>query len=237
MMLLASAGVWTGAETRREQGQEQGQKASRAEGRKYPPLEAYLMPRNAEIALARSAAPANVSGRATIKVLTAAGYEAVHTGANGFVCLVMRGWTAPTYTPAAFRDLVYDPAVRAPICFDPEAARSVMPYYELRTKLGMEGKSPDQIADGVQAALATGKLPERKGVTFAYMWSADQHLGPGIGHWHPHMMVFAPYYTNAMLGDNDFAKPLPFVSDDAGTPFTVIVIPVADGLAIKAGTS
>jgi hypothetical protein len=208
-----------------------------AEPRKYPPIEAYLMPREAEVALARSAAPANISGQATIKVLTRAGYETVHTGANGFVCLVMRGWTAPTYTPAAFRDLVYDPAVRAPICFDPQAARSVLPYYELRAKLGMEGKSPDQIADAVEAALATGALPKREGVTFAYMWSADQHLGPGIGHWHPHMMVFAPYYTNVMLGDNDFAKPLPFVSDDGGTPFAVVVIPVDDRLAIKSGSN
>jgi hypothetical protein len=37
-----------------------------------------------------------------------------------------------------------------------------------------------------------------------------------------------------MLGDNEFAKPLPFVSDDAGTPFAVVVIPVDDRLAIKA---
>jgi hypothetical protein len=29
-------------------------------------------------------------------------------------------------------------------------------------------------------------------------------------------------------------KRLPQVSDDEGTPFTVVVIPVADGLAIKA---
>lgn len=48
------------------------------------------------------------------------------------------------------------------------------------------------------------------------------------------MMVFAPYYTNTMLGDNEFAKPLPFISDDAGTPFAVAVIPVPDSLAIKA---
>jgi hypothetical protein len=207
-----------------------------AQGATYPPLKAYLMTKDAEMALARSAAPANISGRATIKILAANGYEVARKGENGFVCMVMRGWSAPTYTPKEFRDLVYDPAVRAPICFDPEAARTVMPYYELRSKLGMEGKTPDQIAAGLEAALARGALPNRSAVSFAYMWSADQHLGPGIGHWHPHMMVFSPYYTNAMLGDNDFAKPLPFVSDDAGTPFAVTVIPVDDKLAIKAGS-
>src|SRR5262245_66261712 len=113
----------------------------------YPPLREYMMQRDAEIALAKSAAPANISDHATIKVLTASGYEVVHQGNNGFVCMVMRGWAAPTYTPTQFRNLVYDATVRAPICFDPAASRTVMPYYELRSKLGMEGKTPDQIAE------------------------------------------------------------------------------------------
>jgi hypothetical protein len=185
------------------------------------------------MALAKSAAPANISDRATIKVLTKSGYEVAHTGDNGFVCLVMRGWSAPTYTPAPFRNLVYDASVRAPICFDPIASRTVMPYYELRSKLGMEGKTPDQIAEVIQAAYVKGQLPRRDTVSFAYMWSADMELGPGVGHWHPHMMIFAPYYENAMLGGNEFGKALPQVTDDAGTPFTVIVIPLDHSLAIK----
>jgi hypothetical protein len=111
-----------------------------------------------------------------------------------------------------------------------------MPYYELRSKFGMEGKTPDQIAEGIQAAYVKGELPKRDGVSFAYMWSADMHLGPGVGHWHPHMMVFAPYYDNSMLGGNEFGVPLPFVSDDAGTPFAVVLVPVDDKLAIKVGS-
>jgi hypothetical protein len=147
--------------------------------------------------------------------------------------MVMRGFSAPTYTPAQFRDLVYDSTVHAPICFTPPAARTVMPYYELRTRLAMEGKGPNQIAEGLQAAYIKGELPRRDMVTFAYMWSAHQHLGPGIGAWHPHMMVFAPYYDNAMVGGNAFGTPFPQVTDDAGTPFTVVVIPVDDTLAVK----
>jgi len=200
----------------------------------YPPLREYMMPRDAEIALAKSAAPANISDHATVRVLTASGYEVVHQGNNGFVCMVMRGWAAPTYTPTQFRNLVYDATVRAPICFDPAASRTVMPYYELRSKMGMEGKTPDQIAESLQAAYVTGKLPKRESVSFAYMWSADQSLGPGIGAWHPHMMIFAPYYENSMLGGNEFGHALPQVSDDAGTPFTVVVIPVDHSLAIRA---
>jgi hypothetical protein len=126
----------------------------RGQSAKYPPLSEYMMTPEAEVALARSAAPANISDRATIKVLTTSGYQVAREGDNGFVCMVMRGWSAPTYTPAPFRDLVYDAKVRAPICFNPEASRTVMPYYGLRTKLGMEGKTPDQIAEGLQAAYA-----------------------------------------------------------------------------------
>jgi hypothetical protein len=48
------------------------------------------------------------------------------------------------------------------------------------------------------------------------------------------MMIFAPYYTNSMLGENGPGSHLPVVSDDAGTPFAVAVIPVDDKLAIKA---
>lgn len=204
-----------------------------AQAPKYPPLSEYLMPRDAEIALAKTAAPANISDRATIKVLTTSGFQVVHEGVNGFACMVMRAWSAPTYTPAEFRNLVYDATVRAPICFDPGASRTVMPYYELRSTLGMAGKSPDQIAEGVQTAYVTGKLPRRDSVTFAYMWSAHQHLGPGIGAWHPHMMIFAPYYDNAMLGGNEFGGASPQVTDDAGTPFSVAVIPVDHSLAVK----
>jgi hypothetical protein len=47
------------------------------------------------------------------------------------------------------------------------------------------------------------------------------------------MMIFAPYYDNSMLGNNEFGSVLPQLSDDAGTPFAVVVIPVEDGRAIK----
>jgi hypothetical protein len=205
-----------------------------AQSLKYPSIEEYLMPQANEIALAKSAAPANISGQATIKVLTRLGYEVAQKGDNGFVCMVMRGFSAPTYTPAPFRNLVYDPTVRAPICFAPQAVVEVQPYYELRTKLAMHGKNPDEIAEGVQAAYAKGELPKRTGVSFVYMWSADQNLASGVGHWHPHIMVFAPYYDNSALGGNTFGAPVPQVTDDAGTPFTVVVIPVDDNLAVKA---
>ena len=204
-----------------------------AQDTKYPPVSEYLMPQDAEIALAKSAAPDNISGKATIKILTASGFRVVHEGDNGFVCLVMRGFGAPTFTPTDLRNLVYDSKLRAPICFDPQAAQTVVPFYELRHKLGLEGKTPEEITKAIQAAYSAGALPKRDRVSFAYMWSADQILGPA-GHWHPHMMVFSPLYENSMLGGNEGGAPGPVVTDDAGTPLAVVVIRVDDSLAIKA---
>ena len=76
---------------------------SKSQAHKYPTIEEYLMPQPAEIALAKSAGPANISDRATIKVLKTSGFTVVHQGDNGFVCMVMRGFSAPTYTPVQFR--------------------------------------------------------------------------------------------------------------------------------------
>ena len=206
-----------------------------AQEMKYPPLSAYMMQREAEITLAKSAAPASISDRATVEVLTENGFKIAHQGDNGFVCFVMRGFTgAPSFTPVQFRDMVpYDPHTLAPICLDPKAAKIVLPYYELRTKLAIEGKTPEQIAGAVKEAYATGKIPKRTEVSFGYMWSADQVLGPA-GHFHPHIMVYAPAYDNAMLGGNEVGSQFPHIFDDAGTPFAVVVIPVDDKLAVKA---
>ena len=141
---------------------------------------------------------------------------------------------APTFDPTQLRAAIaYDPNTLAPICLNPQAVKTVLPYYELRTRLAIAGKTPEQIADAIQEAYIKGEIPKRDEVSFGYMWSADQVLGPA-GHWHPHVMVYAPNYENPMLGGNDLAGHLPSVSDDAGTPFAVVVIPVDDKLAIKA---
>jgi hypothetical protein len=210
--------------------------AAAAQTPKYPPLSEYMMPQDAEMALARSAAPDHVSARASVKILTPTGFKIAVEGDNGFVCLVLRGWGAPTYKPVQFRDFVYIADLRAPICLDQVSARTMMPYYELRHKLGMEGKGPDEIARGIEAAYTTGGLPKTDTASIAYMFSADMYLGPHLGHGfiYPHVMLFLPYYDNAMLGGNERRSGLPFLSDDPGTPFAVTVIPVDKSFAVKA---
>jgi hypothetical protein len=69
----------------------------------YPnmaPVDQYLMEdREAEIALARSAAPESISRDAEILVLGRHGYETAVKGKIGFVCIVERSWMAPIDEP------------------------------------------------------------------------------------------------------------------------------------------
>ena len=59
-------------------------------------LDEYLMAdRNAEIVLARSAAPDSISRDADVLVLGQHGYETAVKGKNGFVCVVERAWMGP----------------------------------------------------------------------------------------------------------------------------------------------
>src|ERR1700691_1466518 len=106
----------------------------------YPsmaPIERYLMAdRNAEIALARSAAPESISHDAEVLVLGRHGYEIAVKGKNGFVCLVERSWTAGIDDPD-----FWNPKLRAPICFNPPAARSYLPFEIKKTELVLAGKS------------------------------------------------------------------------------------------------
>lgn len=205
------------------------QVATHASERPYEPFSEYQMPREAEVALARSAAPEKISSHATIKVLTPKGFDVVSKGENGFTCVVLRSWSAAPDPKNA-----YYAKLRGPICFDPVASRTVLPAEELRTRLGLEGKSPDVIAREVANRYGLGQLPRMEGVSFAYMWSANQDNGPGVGAWHPHMMIYAPYYENSMLGANDGGgHGAPFVLA-GGTPYSVVILPMDDKLAIKA---
>jgi hypothetical protein len=109
----------------------------------YPrmaPINQYLMSdQNAEIALARSAAPASISGDATIVVLKPRGYETAVKGKNGFVCIVERSWMSPFDWPE-----FWNPKMRGPICFNPPAVRSVLPFTYKRTEMILAGLSKAQ---------------------------------------------------------------------------------------------
>jgi len=161
----------------------------------YPsmaPLDQYLMSdRNAEIALARSAAPESISRDAEVMVLGRHGYETAVKGKNGFVCLVERAWMSPFDFPG-----FWNPKMRGPLCFNPPAARSILPLTLKRTDLVLAGLSKAQIIDGIKAFQNKDLLAlEPGGMT--YMMSRQGYLNDSAGHWVPHLKFYVPL-TDAM---------------------------------------
>ena len=112
------------------------------------------MERNAEIALAQSAAPASISRDAEVLVLGRHGYETVVKGKNGFVCMVERSWSAGIDDPD-----FWNSQLRAPICFNPPAARFNLPLTTKRTELALAGRSKAQIFEELRSAFDKGQLP------------------------------------------------------------------------------
>ena len=157
----------------------------------YPemaPLERYMMPdKNAEIVLARSAAPASISSDAEVMVLGRDGYTSAAKGTNGFLCIVERSWGAGT-DDADF----WNPTVRSPICFNPAAARSFAPVYLMKSKLAVAGKSKTEIVHAVDSAFESRELPAIELGAMCYMMSKQQYLNDRGKSWHPHLMFFVP---------------------------------------------
>src|SRR6202166_2376522 len=107
---------------------------------KMAPFDKYLMADGeAEIALARSAAPESIARDAEVLVLGRNGFETAVKGKNGFVCIVERSWTS-----AADPDF-WNPKVRTPICWNGAAARSVLVRNIKRTDLILAGRTKDQV--------------------------------------------------------------------------------------------
>jgi hypothetical protein len=157
----------------------------------YPsmaPLEQYLIAdRDAEIALARSAAPAKISSEATIYVLTRGGYEKAVEGKNGFVCLVDRSWQDDFDDPE-----FWNPKQRAPVCLNAPAASSVLQVTFKRTGLALAGMGREQILERMKEAIAKKEIGPPEMGSMSYMMSKQQYLNDASTHWHPHLMFYMP---------------------------------------------
>jgi hypothetical protein len=207
----------------------------------YPtmaPIDGYLIAdRDAEIALAKSAAPPALSRDAEVLVLGKDGYQTAIEGKNGFTCVVERGWMSPLDSPD-----FWNPKLRGPICYNPAAVRSILPYTILRTKLILSGLTKTQMADKILAEVASSQLPPPEAGAMSYMLSKDQYLGDEGGHWHPHLMFHLPRTTGSTWGANLADSPV-IVNDafrEGPEPETIFMVPVdhwSDGTPVSSGGS
>jgi hypothetical protein len=198
----------------------------------YPsmaPIEQYLMTdRDAEITLARSAAPEAISRDATVLVLGRHGYETAVEGKNGFVCAVERAWMGPF--DGDFAVNFWNPKVRGPLCFNPPAARSVLPLTYKRTEMILAGKSKAQIIDALKAAYEKKELPALEPGAMSYMMSRDQYLTDDGDHrWMAHLMFYTPLMDGAVWGADLPKSPVMLNPQFSGAPEPIDVFMVPAG--------
>ena len=184
------------------------------------PIQQYLMERGEEIALARSAAPPSIASDAEVILLEKHGYESAVPGKNGFVCVVQRSWTAGVDDPE-----FWNPKVRAPICYNAAAAKSYLVLMIKRTELTLAGRSKEQVAEAIKAAIEKKELRGMEPGAMCYMLSKQGHLSDRDGHWHPHLMFFVSLAEPSSWGANLAGSPVIAAKDDLDR-LTVFLVPV-----------
>ncbi len=184
------------------------------------PVDEYLMTRDAEVALARSAAPDAISRDATILALGRLGYETAIKGKNTFLCMVERSWTAPIDDPD-----FWNPRLRAPICLNAAAAHSYLPRTIKKTELILAGRTKAQMIEAIVTAIDKKELPEMESGAMCYMLSKQGYLSSRDGHWHPHLMFFFSSTDPAAWAANLTGSPI-FAFNDSWEHLTIFLIPV-----------
>lgn len=188
----------------------------------YPsmaPLEQYLMAdRDAEIALARSAAPESISRGAEVLVLGRHGYEMAVKGQNGFICLVERSWDQGKKDSD-----FWNPKVRSPFCLNAAAARFYLPRTNKRTELAMAGRSKAEILNALTADVGSKELPGPEPGAVCYMMSKEGYLNDRDHHWHPHLMFYFSKTDPATWGANLDGSPVLAIEQPEESLITFLV--------------
>lgn len=175
-----------------------------------------VLDRDFEIALARSAAPSEVSGDATVLVWAGDGFETAREGSNGVTCYVARSW------PESFE----------PHCFDAEGSSTILPIHLRQMELWHQGLSNAEIDREIADGIRTGELRLPSRPAMSYMMSEGQRLineeGTPVGSWRPHLMIYYPYLTADALGLGPVPSTEAAVVVDPGTPLSNIMVVVSD---------
>ena len=145
-----------------------------------------------EIAMAMTAAPAEISSKADIYVLRGTEFVKARQGTNGCACMVGRD--------------LHDGS-RYPICFDQEGAKTTL-FREIKQgTLRAKGTPEADVRRIVDQAYKSGELRMPARPAMAYMLSPQQVLfssplaeGVRVGAWWPHVMLMMPDVVPEQFG-------------------------------------
>ncbi|MGA7316847.1 MAG: hypothetical protein WBX22_23075, partial [Silvibacterium sp.] len=146
------------------------------------------------------------------------GFTTAVKGTNGFLCVVERSWGAATDAPE-----FWNPKIRSPICFNPQAARTFAGIFLMKTKLVLEGKSKAEIVAATASALDKKELPALEPGAMSYMMSKQQYLNDQGANWHPHLMFFVSGDAVKSWGANLPGSPI-MAADDPEERATILMV-------------
>jgi len=171
----------------------------------------FSISREEKVRLAKSAAPAEVSDKATVYVLERGGYVKAQDGTNGFSCIVDR----------------QTPLNMEPTCFDEEGSSSTLLSRLFAEDERAKGKSEEQIKAEIEQAYKSGRFHAPKKAGIVYMMSDSIYLFiPGhdqLVHVPPHLMFYAPYATGKDIGTPPAGINMPRLIRE-GQPDAVIIV-------------
>jgi len=104
---------------------------------------------------------------------------------NGFVCVVERSWMEAFDSPE-----FWNPKVRGAECLNRQAARSILPIVDLRTRMVLAGHSKAEIVAALKAAFDNKQLPDLESGNMVFMMSRSAYLYDAGDHNGPHLMFF-----------------------------------------------
>jgi len=171
----------------------------------------FSLPREEKIKLAESAAPPEISGKATVYILERSGYVKMRDGSNGFSCFVDR----------------QDPLNLEPTCFDAEGSATTLQSRFLAEELRAKGKNEEEVKAAIEEGYKSGKFqaPQKPGIV--YMMSDAGYLYVEqlnkMVHLPPHLMFYDPYATDKDIGAPPAAANMPHLIR-AGQPDAVIIV-------------
>jgi len=169
----------------------------------------FSISREEKIKLAESAAPPEISSKASLYVLERSGYIKTREGTNGFTCFVDR----------------QTPWNSEPTCFDAEGSATTLPTRLFAEEERAKGKSEDEIKTEIDAGYRKGrfKAPTKPGIVYMLSDSTSLLVNDKIVHAPPHLMFYAPYATEKDLGSPPPGLSMPRILR-AGQPDAYIIV-------------
>src|SRR5262249_36629127 len=153
---------------------------------KPKPAYDFSLSREEKIRLAESAAPPEISAKATVYVLDQGGYVKAHDGNNGFTCFVDR----------------QTPWNSEPPYFNAEGTTTTLVTRFFVEEQRSKGKSEEAIKAALDEGYKSGKFkaPAKPGIVYMLSDSIFLLVNEKMVHAPPHLMFYAPYATDKDLG-------------------------------------